>query len=248
VTISESTLDLLRKLSPHFAGSAGDWAANQGKIAYSTRAQAIELAVALSRDTPGNIVELGTWKGYSTRVIRDELWRARLWHPGTPRKRIFACDSFAGLAEDYEHLKAGTFATAVPKLFGVRIVNGFFEDTLTPELAAEVGPVSFVHLDADLYSSTVTALKWLTPLVQPGTMLLFDEFMGEDPAEARALAEWQEESGTKLAFIALFGRAPSGKGGMSDRRALFQVVGDRKVRTPPPLFPTRLRRRVSAKW
>jgi hypothetical protein len=35
---------------------------------------------------------------------------------------------------------------------------------------------------------------------------------------------------------------------MSDRRALFQVVGDKKIIKAPPLFPVRLRRRLAAKW
>lgn len=248
MTTPNATSELLGSLAPLLLGTAGDWKANQGAIAYPTRAMAIEIAMSVSRNVPGNIVEFGTWKGYSTRVIRDELWRARFWQPTLRSKRIFACDSFQGLAESYEHLKAGTFATAVPRLFGVRIVNGFFENTLTPALAAEVGRVSFAHLDADLYSSTVTALEWLTPLLRPGSVLLFDEFVGEDPAEARALLEWRENSGIELALLALFGRGPSGKGDMSDRRALFQVVGDHKVRTPPPLFPTRLRRWVASKW
>lgn len=248
MTTPEATTELAGSLTPLLLGTAGDWTANYCAIAYPTRAMAIELAMTISRNIPVNIVEFGTWKGYSTRVIRDELWRARLWQPNMPRKRIYACDSFRGLAEDYERLKAGTFATAVPRLLGIRIVNGFFADTLTPALAAEVGQVSFAHLDADLYSSTVTALNWLTPLLRPGSVLLFDEFVGEDPAEARALLEWREQSGIKLALLALFGREPSGKGDMTDRRALFQVVGDDRVRTPPPLFPTRLRRWLSAKW
>jgi predicted O-methyltransferase YrrM len=244
VTIPERTSDFLNAL---VVGEPGDWATGKGRIAYPTRAQVLELAVAISRGVPGNIIEFGTWQGHSTRVIRDELWRSRLWQPGR-RKRIFACDSFEGLAEDYEHLKAGTFKTAVPKLAGVRIVKGYFDDTLTPELAKEVGTVSLAHLDADLYSSTVTALKWLTPLLRPGSLLLFDELLGEDPAEARALAEWSEETGVRLALLALFGRHPSGHGDMTDRRGLFQVVGEQQVRNPPPLFPVRLRRKLASKW
>lgn len=94
----------------------------------------------------------------------------------------------------------------------------------------------------------MTALKWLTPLLRPGSLLLFDELLGEDPAEARALAEWSEETGVRLALLGLFGRHPSGHGDMTDRRGLFQVVGEQPVRTPPPLFPVRLRRKVASKW
>ena len=71
----------------------------------------------------------------------------------------------------------------MPRLAGVRLVEGFFENSLTPELASEVGRVSLAHFDADLHASTACALGWLTPLLQPGSLLLFDEFLGEDPAE-----------------------------------------------------------------
>ncbi|WP_191334835.1 hypothetical protein [Amycolatopsis acidiphila] len=60
-------------------GETGDWATGKGHIAYPTRAQVLELAMAISRGVPGNIVEFGTWQGHSTRVIRDELWRSRVW-------------------------------------------------------------------------------------------------------------------------------------------------------------------------
>jgi predicted O-methyltransferase YrrM len=229
-------------------GTAGDWTANAGRVTYPSRAQVLALAVSVSRPVPGHIIEFGTWKGASTRVIRDELWQSQIWDRRQRQKRIYACDSFKGLAEDYEHLKKGTFATEVPKLYGVRIVNGYFEDSLTDQLAREIGRISLAHLDADLYGSTLTALNWMTPLLQPGSVLLFDELIGEEPAEAQALLEWQRDSGVQLAMLALFGREPSGKGGMSDRRALFQVVGDEQIRKPPPLFPVRLRRRLAASW
>lgn len=79
-------------------------------------------------------------------------------------------------------------------------------------------------------------MKWLTPLLQPGGLLLFDELLGEDPAEARALAEWSEETGVRLALLGLFGHYPSGHGGMTDRRGLFQVVGEQPVRNPRRCF------------
>jgi predicted O-methyltransferase YrrM len=231
-----------------FEGTPGDWDTHRGKITYPSRAQVLELAVQLARPVAGHVMEFGVWKGYSTRVIRDEMWRAKRWDRRQRGKRIYACDSFEGLPEAYEHLPAGNFATAVPKLRGVRIVKGYFEDSLTPALAAEVGRVSLAHVDADLYGSTVCVLNWLTPMLSSGSLLLFDEFLGEDPAEARAFQEWGERTGTRTALLALFGREPSGKGAMTDRRALFQVLGTEPVTRAVPLFPLRLRRRLSARW
>ncbi|BEL04393.1 hypothetical protein Q0Z83_025840 [Actinoplanes sichuanensis] len=229
-------------------GVDDDWARSRGLITYPTRAQVLETAVFLSRATPGNIVEFGTYRGYSSRVLRDELWRAKLWDRKQWKKKIFACDSFEGLPEDYEKLPAGNFATPVPRLFGIRIVKGFFEDSLTPALAAEVGRVSLAHLDADLYSSTMTALEWLRPLLGPGSLLLFDEFLGADPAEARAFTEWTARHGIKTELLALFGREPSGKDSRSDRRALYQVVSDKPLAKPAPLAPVRWRRRLMSTW
>ncbi|MGW6504969.1 TylF/MycF/NovP-related O-methyltransferase [Nonomuraea angiospora] len=230
------------------AGRKGDWTDLRSKVTYPSRAQVLELAVALARPVPGHIIEFGTWKGHSTRVIRDELYRSRLWDRAQRQKRIYACDSFEGLPEPYEHLSPGTFATPVPRLRGVRIVKGFFEDSLTPELAAEVGRISFAHLDADLESATGCALDWLTPLLGGGSLLLFDEFFGEDPAECRAFAGWSERTGIRTALVAVFGREPSGKGEMTDRRALFQVIGDERYVKAPPLLPVRLRRKLASTW
>ena len=227
-------------------GGDGDWAGTAGRVTYPSRGQVIELAVQLARAVPGHIVEFGVWKGDSIRVIRDELWRSAIWDRAQRQKRIYACDSFAGLPADYEHLPAGTFATPVPTLRGVRIVDGLFEASLTADLAVEVGRVSLAHFDADLYESTRAALDWLTPLVGAGTLLLFDEFAGEDPAEARAFREWCQVTGVRTVLLALFGRGPSGQGARTDRRALVQVVTDEPIRPAPPLAPTKLRRRLFA--
>jgi hypothetical protein len=50
----------------------------------------------------------------------------------------------------------------------------------------------------------------LTPLLGTGSLLLFDEFVGADMAEARAFQEWRDESGVELLRIADFDRDPSG--------------------------------------
>ncbi|WP_322761613.1 TylF/MycF/NovP-related O-methyltransferase [Frankia sp. Cr2] len=242
------TIEVATTRQEWFAGRPGDWAAWRSKVTFASRAQVLELAVQIARPVPGNIVEFGVWKGASTRVIRDELLRCSRWDRAQRRKRIYACDSFEGLPTGYENIAKGTFATPVPRLHGIRIVKGFFEDSLTPALATEVGQVSLAHFDADLYSATVCALEWITPLLHAGSLLLFDEFVGEDAAEERAFLEWTERTGTETALIALFGRESSGHGGLTDRRALFQVIGDKQIQEPPPLFPKRLRRRLTSRW
>ena len=231
-----------------YLGSKGDWAQLRSRVTFASRDQVLELAVSLARPVAGHIVEFGVFQGRSARTLRGELWVSRLWDRRQRVKRIYACDSFLGLPGAYENLPAGNFATRVPRLVGVRIVEGFFEHSLTPELAREVGRVSLAHFDADLHSSTACALNWVTPLLQPGSLLLFDEFLGEDPAEERAFLEWSQRTGIKTAMLAMFGREPAGRTDTADRRALLQVVADGPIAKAAPLLPKRARRRLSARW
>ena len=138
---------------------------------------------------------------------------------------MFALDSFEGLREKFENAKVGEFAGAVPNISGVSFVKGYFEATCTEDLRRRVGRVSFAHLDADLYSSTKFALHWLTPMLETGSLLLFDEFIGGDFAERKAFDEWRQETGMQVIRIAEFDRDPSGYGKVPDRRLLYQVIG-----------------------
>jgi hypothetical protein len=49
-------------------------------------------------------------------------------------------------------------------------------------------------------------------------------------------------------MLASFGREPSGKGATTDRRVLFQIVGDERLTKARPLPPTRWRRKVFEAW
>jgi hypothetical protein len=132
-----------------------------------------------------------------------------------------------GLSESYDELAAGTFACAPPRIRGVEIVEGYYKDSLTPALARRVGRVSLASVDCDLHSSTLCALRWLTPLLGTGSLLLFDEFLGGQEAEKRAFEEWSDETGIRTIRVAQFLREPSGgRSATLDERALFQVVGD----------------------
>ena len=133
------------------------------------------------------------------------------------------------LREAFENAPVGAFAGPIPKISGVEFVKGYFEQTCTEELRRRVGRVAFAHLDADLYSSTLCALRWLTPLLNTGSILQFDEFLGGQAAEASAFEEWRVESGLQLLRIAEVDRDPSGYGTSIDRRLVFQVIGDESM-------------------
>ena len=221
-----------------------DWAYLKSRTAFLHRDMIIEMATRLSYQIPGNIIEFGVADGGSTRIIRRVASKCERKFP---RKQIFACDSFEGLREKFENLEVGSFQTRAPVIPGVNIVKGYFEESLTDELAARVGPVAFASLDADLFSSTLCALKWLTPALGTGSLLLFDEFLGEKESEKRAFEQWAAESGTKTVLIADFVREPSGQGDRPDRRALFQVLRKEPLIRQPgvPSIKQRVDRRLA---
>ena len=60
----------------------------------------------------------------------------------------------------------------------LRTVKGWFEESLTPELADELLPTraAVVYVDCDLYASTVPVLRFVRPFLQRGTVLVFDDW------------------------------------------------------------------------
>jgi hypothetical protein len=207
------------------ANDRSDWSYIRPRTAFLSRDLVLEMAVRLSFEVRGNIIEFGVYNGGSTRVIRRVASECEKRYPASAAKTIYACDSFEGLREKFENAEVGTFKIEPPVIAGVEIVKGYFEDSLTDELRKRVGRVAFASLDADLFSSTICALNWLTPLVGTGTLLLFDEFLGEKESEKRAFEQWSAENAIQTVTIAEFGREPSGWGDRLDRRTLVQVIG-----------------------
>jgi hypothetical protein len=121
---------------------------------------------------------------------------------------VYGFDSFEGLPEDWRPgFPAGMFATAPPAVPEATLVKGAFDVTLPAFVAGfkarwdtvggydyEVEPVSLVHIDCDLYSSTKTVLEHVGPLFteRPGTFVVFDEFHGYPGCEAHEQRAWAE--------------------------------------------------------
>jgi len=166
-----------------------------------------ELAPLLDKDSLW--LEFGVWMGRSLNQLSKksiELGRKR---------KVFGFDSFKGLPETWrsnasggavlgdEWAKRWTLRGAFnlggqpPEYFvdlrGAEFVVGWFNESLPPFLEREVGAVSLVHVDSDLYSSAALSLRLVAPRLRPGTILIFDELInypGFREGEARALFEW----------------------------------------------------------
>lgn len=214
----------------------------QDKSNFADRGLVLELCVRLALRVPGSFIEFGVADGGSTLVMAKTLRRyarSSAW----PRRHFFALDSFEGLPEPYENAAVGTFACEPPRIRGVEIITGYFEKTLTPEFAQKVGKVALAHLDADLHSSTTCALRFLTPLVDTGSILVFDEFLGEKEAERRAFQDWIDETGIRTLPVAEFTREGSGFNlEKTDVRTVFQVV--KTAAMPKPRTESEFRKRA----
>src|SRR5205823_4350509 len=117
-------------------------------------------------------LEFGVYKGASIRY-----W-SQLMKDSDARFDGF--DTFAGLPEDWRTSRPkGDFSTqgTVPEMNDsrVRFFKGLFEESL-PAYRPPRHDQLIIHLDADLYSSTIGPLRTLRHLIVPGTFLLFDEF------------------------------------------------------------------------
>ncbi len=146
------------------------------------------LLFALSKASPDGVaLEFGVFSGKTLSVITQHF----------PLKS-FGFDSFEGLPEDWrDGFPKGTFAmSGFPIVHGAIIFIGWFQDTLNKFKDEYNQKISFIHLDADLYSSTKYVLNGLNERIEPGCILLFDEFMnyeGFEEHEYRAFNEWCSE-------------------------------------------------------
>jgi O-methyltransferase len=96
--------------------------------------------------------------------------------------RFFGFDSFEGLPEDWHWGKRkGAFSTGGkhPEIADPRVsfVAGWFQQSLRGFMASYSPQSQLVlHVDCDLYSSTLYCLTTLDPVIAPGTLIVLDDF------------------------------------------------------------------------
>lgn len=99
-----------------------------------------------------------------------------------PESRFFGFDSFEGLPEDWHSgKKKGAFSTGgrQPEIADARVsfVAGWFQNSLRRFMASYCPQSQLViHVDCDVYSSTLYCLTVLDPLMTPGTVIVLDDF------------------------------------------------------------------------
>ncbi len=141
-------------------------------------------------------LEFGVGRGKSMRWIAPMV-------KGT----VHGFDSFDGIQEYWNGNPVGAFAQKdLPKVpDNVEFQIGYFDATLPDFLEKYTDPVAFLHVDCDLYSSTVTIFEALGSRLQPGAIVLFDEYYNFhrwQQHEFKAFQEFVERSGVTYEYIA----------------------------------------------
>lgn len=161
---------------------------------------------ALRLERPhGTLLEFGVYNGSSIRKIA-----------ASTEGCVYGFDSFEGLPESWARpdaqLDAGSFSThkVLPHVpSNVHLVVGWFEDTLPRFVKETLGEkIGFMHVDCDLYSSTKTVFDHVAPLVQKGTIIVFDELLNYptyEHHEVKAFYEFLSSSEYDVEWIGKIG-------------------------------------------
>jgi hypothetical protein len=122
----------------------------------------------LARPRIGLVLEFGVFRGETLNFIASQDKSAT----------IFGFDSFCGLPMDWrEGFHKGMFATELPvTLTNASLVIGQFAHSLPHFLATHPDPISFMHIDCDLYESTRTIFEFCGSRLVHGTKVVFDEY------------------------------------------------------------------------
>jgi len=159
----------------------------------------LQLALKGAPPWEGLVLEFGVYHGKSIRMIAAHF----------PNDAVHGFDTFSGIPEDWHFTRSGTYSThgtlpAAPD--NVEFHVGLFAETLPSFFDAHPGPISFMNIDCDLYSSTKDVLDATAHRIQPGTIIVFDEYVmnphwQED--EHKAFQEAVVEHGWRYRYLAI---------------------------------------------
>lgn len=179
---------------------------------FSDRENMIRIAMEYLKSSKlaGDYLEFGVHTGSTFQAAYFLAQRE-----GLDEMRFYAFDSFQGMpkSEGIDQLDSlyqfveGQYACTEDEFLRsitgngldrqkVHTLPGWFQDTLTEKNRQKlpIEKAAVIWVDCDLYASTVPVLEFLTPLLQSGTILCFDDwfsFLGNpDRGEQKAFREW----------------------------------------------------------
>ena len=141
----------------------------------------------------GNILEVGAYKGGGALHLSNCC----------PERKVIVCDSFDGFETLDPELDTNFSATmfkdnnreTVEKLFLKRlrkaeVIAGFFPASLKGK---NIGPVSFVHLDVDIYKPTLESLYYISEeLAIKNSIIVLDDYLRNAKGVDQAVREFTQ--------------------------------------------------------
>lgn len=191
----------------------------EGTPVENVRAASVPWQYARRCGLNGGYVEFGTWFGRS--FNRNMLLFKELFDGD-----FYAFDSFGGLPKarpDEELYSAHDFVEgryfcneasfrAISNFTfseadldkRIEVVKGFYSDTLDGHTLSDYGikerSISFCVVDCDLYDATVSVLDFITPALEDGAIIYFDDYRlsraARKASEYHAVAEWLKRNPT----------------------------------------------------
>jgi tetratricopeptide (TPR) repeat protein len=132
-------------------------------------ATTFELATQAAK-IKGSVLEFGVRHANSTRQLAT-----------LAKQDVHGFDSFEGIPEDWHDESRGSYSTrgVIPKVpNNIHLHAGWFDVTLPKFLETNNEKVRLINIDCDIYSSTKTVLDLLAPRIMAGTVIIFDEYIG----------------------------------------------------------------------
>jgi O-methyltransferase len=141
-------------------------------------------------DPDGAIIEVGAFRGGSALHLSNS----------SPGRQIVVCDSFSGFGKldtDLDglfgpHMFTDTSRETVEHLFQERGRDALVLAGLFPASACDVElpPLSFCHLDVDVYDATRESLEFIVPRLLPRSLIVLDDYNRRASGVNKALAEF----------------------------------------------------------
>ncbi|TLX72118.1 methyltransferase [Labilibacter sediminis] len=143
----------------------------------------------------GDFAEVGVFKGETAKVI----------HHLVPDRNLFLFDSFSGLPKQviredcdgtvrpqtvsFENVTSQQADQYIAGNEKVWILEGIFPETA---IGLEQNTFAFVHLDADLYQSTLDGLQFFYPKLAPGGSILVHDYNHNWDGVRKAVDEFEK--------------------------------------------------------
>jgi O-methyltransferase len=153
------------------------------------RCRALWLLAGITSGVPGDVIELGSYKGGSLYLLAAAC----------PGRRVFGLDTFEGMPPKQrppvDYHKAGDFKDTsfervrklVAPLPNAVPVKMTFPDGLGARPIS--GPFSLAHFDGDLLESCRAFLDYVLPRLSPGGVIVFDDYKAQTCAGVQMAIE-----------------------------------------------------------